>query len=276
MVTLDLVLKRMLHECTIIHVLREKLDKMPATRNCTVNVTGSTKDLDIVLERDDGLTLDVRTFLPPLYTWKEGDAFTCHSIKQEITIIPEEKDREHFLLSVFHEIGHAKNCSLLPHAGNYSPLSHKELCSIKYFIPRHCAKSFNKMAAYFLIPDATYAEHLLIVNFLGKNYHDPPWYVKKEEDAGAKDEREAWATGIRLLSSLQHQGWNIFNSQFARMYAASCLTTYDTEANNRVLLSHATSRRPLCKNILPEEPFTSSYLTKAQRERKIAYEKCMV
>jgi hypothetical protein len=203
---------------------------VPKDRNFDIVIDSSGLSIKITLVRCDGRKKVLNTFLPLFGWFAKGEKFVCEGNKK-VTFEEGEISKSHFLLSLFHEIGHARS-------------KVKRRSSLAVFKAGFCA--WKTLYAKLLEEEKKgkgkgkeFIEKEKVSFSIEKYF--PDWYKDEDNLFRSASERDAWTYALRTLKQLEKEGYDVFSGfeskAQVRGYVRYCLKTYLTDLLLNKLLS---------------------------------------
>ncbi len=174
--------------------MKENIDIEQTGRNLDVKlVRGGRNDVDVQLIRDDGHKRSLRSFLPQEYKFQSGLHYQHNRDSSTVFFPEDEVNNKCFLLSLSHEIGHARN-SINPFI-SFIETGGLMLGAVKYNRAKKAGlDESQKDYILKLMPEVIF----------------PDWLLKIRRNVSVKDERSAHAKGIRIMRQLNTEGYKVF------------------------------------------------------------------
>ena len=202
-------------------------------------------DLQIELTNKDGKKLNINELIPGGVVVREYEEFAFSNRRQEIDVAKEENSSK-FLISLFHEIGHAhyfekgKNKSLEPitrfymDAASFVVMSFK---TVENFFSTLSQSKNKQLPLSFRLGSAMGEAKFFMDRSESEDFY-PDWFKKYQDKLSAKSERYAWQYALRELRKIKKDGFDIFdgfkdvNEVFA--YIDDCLLSYEQFSANSI------------------------------------------
>lgn len=218
----------------IVDGLREKMkvreEVIPQEKKFDVELQETKFGTTIKLRRkEQGNEKNLADFLPPGYSFNEDIKFTQDGLRKKVGFLKEELQFRGFLLSLFHEIGHA-------HDKHKPPITKMETLIA---ILQGALKLLFTVVRKTSIKVTTEQEgktgekkvlEIKLPELIGEAFI-PQWYFEKMTRFRARQERNAWAFALVLLRKLKREGYDVFagyeNVNQIKTYIADNLTTYE-------------------------------------------------
>lgn len=213
---------------------------LPKRRNYGIRVTRSDDGISIMLY-NAGHQFNLRSLLPPDYSFaiEDADAYNAHEHLAKFD--PESLQYKGSILSILHEIGHT--ITHRPHPVRDLPSLKRNMLILEASkrvvhakIPKLRPQALEGLAYEMLVPER---------------------YVKKVLDHRSSQERDAWAVAIIMAKRLEKEGFNVLgefnNLRDIQTFVAAQLSThkYATEFVQKLLGDTTTpglfTKRPLKK-----------------------------
>ncbi|MFC1721563.1 hypothetical protein ACFL0Z_01470 [Patescibacteria group bacterium] len=190
------------------------------------------KDNTLILVREGEEDIDLGKELPDGVRFEVGEVFEHGKDKgKSIVRYPADQiDSRGFMLSIFHELGHAAL-----HADPHYQID------LPFLTRLRAAKdlTLNTLKALRLtrVEKETGGKKKKVFHLApNKDIDDcvPAWFEAEESQLVEKKERDSWAFGLRRLRQLDRKGYNVFagfdkNTQI-KAYVTFALLTYKTDA----------------------------------------------
>lgn len=247
-------------------------DVMPEKQDFNIELKKDDNgNYSIFLQKDGDEVKDLSSYLPEGYKFKTGEQFSCDYEKKEIIFKEEEIKLRGFLISLFHEIGHAnKKTPELSKEEESEFLFHliDGILNTEMFTLYLTGKtSINDRSKKISIDDLSKLskKEITIDELLGEGKREEfinkelsnmtdaqveefllKWFIetKGPHQFQAQSERNAWASSLWRLRQLQKEGYDVFsgfnNIEEIKMYILYCLLTYDFsfgKQGNKLLFS---------------------------------------
>lgn len=206
-------------------ILSKKLVEMEGIvlkdRNFELDIQAGEQSEQVVLRSKEGSVKNFEDYLPHGYKFKSGAEFICDKKKKEIYFPKDKAASIFFLLTLFHEIGHAHESGNHPVSTwerfkAYGEATLKQLKSLK--IKRETRLWDGKKETR--ITSLSYPAII------------PEWYLDKLFENATRSERNAWAFSLRALRGLGKEGYYIFSEVDSpgrmRAFIDLCLFSYET------------------------------------------------
>lgn len=171
--------------------LQNELEQVPAKgRNFKIEISEKESGCSIVLAGDYGRLFDLAAFLPEKFSFASGENFYCSWTREVVTFSKDLIPLRGFLLSLFHEIGHAHKKPSKIRTLDW-PDRVRLWWDILKKLARKPHKIFRKTKADF--------------SFLPWWFVDRFLYIEQ-----ARSERAAWVFSLNKLRWLKKQGLDVF------------------------------------------------------------------
>jgi len=212
---------------------KEIMEVIPQNRNFDIELVESRQRIQIKLKhRESKKEINLEAFLPPKCSFVKGKHFTYNRIKKLVEFPENAVEFRGFLLSLFHEIGHANekkehNISTLDTLKALYESILKLIKSIS--VQKEVSENDGRKKTTYKFTSLT-SDNVL-----------PNWYLDKRSEVQSKSERGAWAYALKKLRDLEREGYDVFagfkSVAEIQSYVAYCLYTYDTELFLKKLFS---------------------------------------
>lgn len=193
--------------------LQNELEQVPTEgRNFRIEVSEKEDACSIVLTADDGRIFDLAVFLPEKFRFAAEEGFHCNWTRKVVIFSKALVPMRGFLLSLFHEIGHAR-----AEPPKTRPLDWPDKTRLWWGALKKLARKPYK------IFQKTSKADLSIL---------PWWFVDRFFHVDqAKLERAAWAFSLNQLRRLKREGLDVFcgfrNMRQVIIYVDYQLLTYE-------------------------------------------------
>ncbi len=208
---------------------------IPQDRNFDIELQESETGINLRLRhKESGIEKDLNIFLPAEHFFGKDEIFIYRGREKKVCFPENEIEFRGFLLSLFHEIGHA-----------HEKRGHATTCwdDIK------ALGGFLKKWIRFVViavkkereQKGSGKKFIEIVKKLDVDSLLPQWYLDKRAKSDSQSERNAWAYALRSLCKLEREGFDVFsgyeNVAQIRAYVAYCLYSYDVDLFMKRLMS---------------------------------------
>lgn len=226
----------------ILEGLKEEIDRVnketkkqhlieAGERNFEIKLGEEETGVSLKLKRsDNGEELDLADCLPQGYKFQTAEVFACSHRAKRIEFPKDELTRRGFLLSLFHEIGHANE-------GGSPPVRQlKKVLTFGYSL-------LKMIRAIELTTEETPTGKKMVLQLKRLTVDDliPQWFIRESEVAKVASERKAWAYSLWTLRRLEADGYEVLagfnNLAEVKSMIHHCLPTYDVTRFQETLAS---------------------------------------
>ena len=212
---------------------KEIIEVISEDRNFDIELEESKQGVEIKLKhKETGKEIILREFLPPRHSFVKNESFVYNRLRKTVGFPENEIQFRGFLLSLFHEIGHA-------HEGKEHNMSTWDTIKAIYEAVSKLIKSISIQKE--ISEDDGRKKTTYRFTSLTANNVLPNWYLDKRAGVQSKSERDAWAYALKKLRKLKQEGYDVFagfkNVAEIQSHVAYCLYTYDTELFMKKLFS---------------------------------------
>jgi hypothetical protein len=188
----------------------------PTQRNFSVIQKQNERGLSLILSKTDGAQYDLTTLLPEGYTFIISAKEEKDPVAREIHFNPNRLRYRGSILTMLHEIGHARRDEPDP-----------KLALSTTRKTYHVIKMLPRLFKMLFVSEL---EHRKLSNF-ARDLSFTPKLANKILDHRAKAERTAWAEALIMASDLEQQGFNVLG-EFGSLkkileYITFTLSTYE-------------------------------------------------
>lgn len=217
-------------------LIYDLLNQKAENRNFKIYYKVENGQIIISLKNENGEIMDFKEYIPSGYTMVSAEKFGCNIVSKEILFDPREVDKKGFLLSLAHELGHARRDKILEH---YNVNFFKQLGALLINQVRKAIQLRSEMKQ---LSHQEKNDKLQKELFSRPNESFIPLkYLENTSEKNAKSERNAWAESLKILRRFDKEGFNVFDEfescEEIKAFIAYCLFTHEMSAKNKQKIS---------------------------------------